>query len=616
MYLEINNELDWAIDIEGDGLPSTVVWCVCAVNLKTDEEWSSTDYSEIKEWFDLRGKEGCKFIAHNGLGYDFPTLNKLVGTKVLMSQIKDSLLYSMCYSPSLEGGHGLEAWGVRLRFPKGNFNDFSAFSPEMLTYCLQDARLCKKVYQELTKRMLRLGFTNAALDLEHKAWKLLKQQHQDGFAFDFQGALGLYATLREKENGIRDDILKVWPPKLEKLGTYKRPFKKDGTPSSNYLRHVVEYDLVQISDDRSEYSVFGPVSFNIGSPLQRVEKLLELGWIPREFTKETDKGGGGNPKVTDKGRLVPSLEEFVEVSDHPGPRLIAHWIEFNARANMINTWMEAYDERTGCIHGTLWLANTFRYRHSGPNTANIPAVRLNKQDEILYREEGVFTYEARDLWISRDRSRRRMVGVDAKGIQLRILAHYLNSTAFTEAVLSKDPHAANQKAMALPSRALAKTIIYAILMGAGDPRISKEANVSLSEARKHKKTFFDTVPVRALIDRLKNELRSKGRISLCDGTPVLVSSDHMVIPYLLQGDESKIMKFAMIRIAQQCRNKKIDAIQVGMIHDELQFDVLEKDVTEFIRICLDAFVAAGKYYNYNIPIEGDTKVGLTWAETH
>jgi hypothetical protein len=48
-----------------------------------------------------------------------------------------------------------------------------------------------------------------------------------------------------------------------------------------------------------------------------------------------------------------------------------------------------------------------------------------------------------------------------------------------------------------------------------------------------------TIPgFQELIDRLQNELLKTSRIRLCDGTPILVPSPHMVIPYLLQGDES------------------------------------------------------------------------------
>lgn len=141
----------WACDIEGDLIPSTKVWCLCAVNIKSGEEISITDTKEIADWVSRRKTEGCKFIFHNGLGYDAPTLNRILGTKLVVSDIIDSMILSMLYSPSLDGGHSLAAWGTRLKFPKGEHSDFSQLTDEMLAYCLQDARLCRRIFVELVR---------------------------------------------------------------------------------------------------------------------------------------------------------------------------------------------------------------------------------------------------------------------------------------------------------------------------------------------------------------------------------------------------------------------------------------------------------------------------------
>ena len=128
-------------------------------------------------------------------------------------------------------------------------------------------------------------------------------------------------------------------------------------------------------------------------PFGEFRKVIKFVWKPAA----DERTPTGNPKPTSKGKLVPSLVKFVESSGKEEPKLIARWMEVNARANMINTWIEAYNEDTGAIHGSLWLANTLRYRHSNPNTANIPAVRLDKENHPLLEEAGAFTYEARDL---------------------------------------------------------------------------------------------------------------------------------------------------------------------------------------------------------------------------
>ena len=613
MYLSPTNK-HWAIDIEGDGLPSSVIWCMCVQNVVTREKQSLVGHDAIRQWINQKLKDGCKFIGHNIIGYDAPTLNRLLGVRIGMNSIIDTMVMSMLYNPSLAGGHSLESWGFRLKFPKLGHTDFSRFSPEMLTYCEQDTSLCLAAYEALVSRMVKLKYTDVGIEVEHKSWQLIQKQQETGFAFNITGAHILYAKLREEENHLRDEIHAYWPPTLEHVETYKRPYKKDGSPSVNFTRHSEQYTRVEVRGD--EYLCFEYVTFNIGSPDQRVEKLLSLGWVPQEFTKT------GKPKPTDKGKLTPSLIRFVETSDRPEPALIAKWIEINSRANMVNTWMEAYNEDTKCIHGNIWLANTLRYRHSNPNTANIPAVRIRKLDDDtevpLLGAEGVYTYEARDLWTVRDLDRRTLVGVDAKGIQLRVLAHYLKNKQFTEAVLDGDPHSYNQQVGGFGTRAVAKTFIYAFLLGAGDGKVGQIIGGTTKDGREIKERFIGNFPgLEQLLKKLESQIRTTGRIRLCDGTALPVTAMHTRLGYLLQGDESRLMKKAAIITAAEVRRRNLDVLKVGDIHDEWQNDVLNEHVPEFKDdVCPAAFRASGEFFNYSLPIGCDSKVGLTWAQTH
>ena len=154
-------------------------------------------------------------------------------------------------------------------------------------------------------------------------------------------------------------------------------------------------------------------------------------------------------------------------------------------------------------------------------------------------------------------------------------------------------------------------------MGAGDARVSVEANVSLKEAKEAKAKFFATVPsLPDLVSKLEGELERTGRITLCDGSKILVSSPHMVIPYLLQGDESRLMRKAIVILMGKVRKAGLDVLKVGDIHDEWQFDVKTEHVDQFIELALESFIESGKFFNYNLPIEGDVKVGDNWAMTH
>jgi DNA polymerase-1 len=584
---------------------------VCVENAVTPEKRTFYSKEEFNDW----QKNDFIFVGHNLVAFDLPVLNRFWGTRIPIRRAVDTFVLSMLYSPSLAGGHSLEAWGQRLKLPKLEHKDFTQLSPEMVTYCENDVKVTKRLFSRLSQRMRDVGFTERGAGLETHSWHIIQnKQRRNGFPFDVERAHKLYCELRERQEELKNAIYRTWPPQMECVGTYKRARKRDGSPSANFLRHTQQYPRVEESDN-GEYSVFDWVEFNLGSPKQRVDKLLEVGWTPTTYTK------AGNPKVDED-----SLIKFAESSGNEAGRLLAKWLICYYRANALfvikkdgteGGWIPAYNEKTGAIHGNLWLAGSLRYRHDNPNTANIPSVRIGPDGHPKMGESGSWTYESSDLWTCGDASRYSLVGVDAKGIQLRILAHYLNDPEFNKAILSDDPHTYNQETWGLDSRAKAKTILYAIVMGAGDGRVASEANISLKDAKATKKQLFDRVPgFPRLIERLQNEWKKTGRITLCDGTPILVPQDYRVIPYLLQGDESKLMKQASIYLDEEIRRKKIEAYKCADVHDEWQYRVANEQLELFVEAALSCFPRAGQSFDYTIPIEGDAKVGKTWAETH
>lgn len=616
MYLQPTS-LHWACDIEADGLLEdvTTIHCVCVENVETGEQHAFTNKKDFHRWI----KPDYIFVGHNFIAYDVVVLNRLWKTNIPARKVVDTFVLSQLYTPTYTGGHSLEAWGQRLRFPKGSFNEWSKFSPEMLAYCRNDASLTARLFTRLTERMRTVGFTETGAEIEHLAWNIIQnKQRRHGFPFNKQKAEELYASLRHKENALKEEIFKVFPPKYTCVASFARRCRKDGTPTENYKRHSQQYPELRSRPDGG-YDAYDWVEFNLGSPSQRVEKLLEAGWTPVSFTPVTDKGGGGNPKVDEESLI--SFAETVSGDKAEAGKLIAKWLVLNSRANMIRTWLDAYNEKTGAIHGKVFIASTLRYRHTSPNTANIPAVRVNKDKGVLYGEAGTWAYECRDLFYA-GKPDFRLVGIDAKGIQLRILCNYAYSEEFLGQVLAGDPHTNNIKTLGLANKAAAKKFLYTTLMGGQGKRLAADQaafGTKLTEAqgRALRQKLIDSVPgFNDLIKRLEKELAKTGRIKLCDGTPILVPSPHMVIPYLLQGDESRIMKKASILLDTEIRKHGLRAFKVGDIHDEWQFVVANEDVSRFTELALGVFPITGRFFNYRVPIEGDAKCGLTWAETH
>ena len=622
MYLTPTDK-HWVFDIETDDLNATVIWVMCVENVVTGEAHAFTTYEEIKTFF--QDHSDCYFVGHNGINFDAPQVRRLANVVLPLRRIVDTFVLSSLYSPALAGGHSLEAWGIRLKLPKSSFNDFSHLSDEMIKYCQQDCKVTAELFRRLTARMRSVGFTENGCFIEHFAWDIIRRQRENGFAFDLPKAMELQAELQDVKDDLERKLHDKFPAQLLPVKQFKGATRKDGSVSAQFARHLEMYPRLETDPSNGNYTAYDWVEFKVSSPPQRVQKLLELGWKPREFTKPSKTHPSGQPQPTKKGELSPSLREFMEESGVEEVAYLALWMAVTGRLNAVKNWINLYNENTGCIHGQLWLANTLRYKHDKPNTANIPAVRMKewkdeegvKHEEPKKGREGLWTYEARDLWTTRDRDKRILVGVDAKGIQLRVLAHYLNDEQFTEAILSEDPHEANRQRLGLTSRPLTKTITYATLMGAGDARIAAEAKVTLKEAKEAKAKFFEQIPgLPKLINRLQSEAKRTGRITLCDGSRILVDKPHTVIPYLLQGDESRIMKMAAIYVDVAVRREKLDVLKCGDIHDEWQNDVARGDLERYLEICAESFAKAGRAFNYNLPIECDSKKGLTWAETH
>jgi DNA polymerase I len=611
-----HDERFWACDIEADNLldKATTIWCVGLINLKTKEKIECRSRSEFE---DFVGKHtSAIFVGHNFVAYDAVMLNRFWGAKIPIARIVDTFILSQLYNPNMVGGHSLEAWGRRLRYHKAAHSDFSCFTEEMMRYCMRDVMLTGLLFTKLSERMRQVGFTERGAEIEHKAWNIIQnRQKKAGFPFNIKGAQELYVSLRAQEESLKREIYKLWPPKLEVVATYKAARKKDGEYSAQYVRHRAQYPVIRELDD-GRYEVSDWVAFNLGSPLQRIEKLIDLGWRPVNLTKK------GNPRVDEDELLA-----FAESSGRPEVGYLAKWIVTNSRANMVNTWMEAYNDDTRAIHGNLFIASTLRYKHSSPNSANIPAVRLKKDDQgndqIQYEEAGAYTYEVRNLWTAGDEGW-SLVGVDGKGIQLRVLANYAYSDEFVARVLDGDPHSNNIKVLGLQNKAAAKKFLYTTLMGGGGAKLAVDQAqfgtvLTAREGNELKEKLIASIPgFGDLIEKLQRELEDTGRITLCDGSKIIVPSPHMVIPYLLQGDESRLMKQALIYLYEELvRHRLLEHVfKVADIHDEWQFRVRNEYVTTFTELCLPCFVRAGESFDYRVPIEGDFKVGKTWAATH
>ena len=613
-------------DIEANGLLDSVskVWCIVAKDYDTGEvfEWDPHNLHEFHSF----AKEVHHWIGHNFLGYDMKVLKKLMNIKIAGNRVTDTLLVSRLQQYSRPGGHSLAAWGKQLGFPKQDFTDFSEYTPQMLEYCKNDVELNYQVACYLKLEGKDYG-SKPAEEIEHASQYILDNQQEYGFALNVEKAIQLFTMFGNEANKLQAEILNEMPPIAKKVKEIEPKYKKDGTLSVVGLKFFNDHTVVQGPFTRIEWEVF-----NLASSKQKVNRLNPY-WSPVVRTKGyrnlLDKLNGHHEKgLTVTQEEFDDLQQYMwQVSEENLATLsedapqslkkLSEWAMYTARYKEVEGWLDALgdDDR---VHGTVYSigAITHRMSHNSPNMANIPG------SDSPYGEDcrSCFTVSNPDTHV--------LLGCDAAGIQLRILAHYMNDPDYTKEVVDGDIHNKNLEAMGIDkgtynaeekqwsARATAKTFIYAWLLGAGSEKVGLICGGSPDYGRRVASQFLDSLPALAALKKRAAKTARVGRLVGLDGRYIEIKSAHFALSCYLQGAESCIMKRAMVTSHIDIAKKGIDAKQVAVVHDEFQFEVLKEHADTLGAILVKNIINAGLHFKLNCPLDAGYKIGTTWADTH
>jgi DNA polymerase I-like protein with 3'-5' exonuclease and polymerase domains len=545
------------LDIETNSQHNKI-WLAVTRDIETGAVVSWKEANGLQKYLD-----SCDLIImHNGICFDAPVLRETWKITMKPSQVCDTLVLSRLLSPSLEGGHSLDAWGQRLGFPKGDFSDWDGgLTPEMETYCIQDTLVTEKLYKHLVAELKHQKFEQRSIDLEHKVQAIIAKQERNGFKLDERKATVLLSELTSKLAAIEVEMQSIFPAK-----TIERVSEKTG----KQLKAKVEV-------------------FNPGSRKQIGERLIEKGWKPDKFTET------GQP-IVDEGTL--------EGLDIPEAKAINEYLMLQKRVAQIESWLKALGS-DGRVHGKVITngAVTGRMTHMSPNMAQVP------------NSGSPYGEECRDLWTVEKGY--KLVGIDAAGLELRMLAHYMQDDAYTSEVVSGDIHTANQKAAGLETRNQAKTFIYAFLYGAGDAKIGKVVGAGAKEGQQLKARFLKNTPsLKELREKVGRIAQTSGTLPGLDGRRLQVRSDHAALNTLLQSAGAVVMKQALVILNDSLRRAKIDYKFVANVHDEWQIEVEESRADEAGQLGAKAIELAGTELKMRCPLAGEYKVGNSWKETH
>jgi DNA polymerase I-like protein with 3'-5' exonuclease and polymerase domains len=545
------------LDIETNSKHNNIWMCVTR-DIETDE---------VKVWKQASGLqkylEVCDLIImHNGINFDAPLLRKNWNVTMKLSQVYDTLVASRLLNPSLEDGHSLNAWGKRLGYAKGDFSDWDGgATPEMEEYCIQDTLVTAKLYNHLVTTLQSENFSQRSIDLEHNVQAIITKQEENGFKLDEVKALQLLALLKTKLDVIHLEMATIFPDKVE-----SGRVSKNGKP----LKDII-------------------TPFNPGSRKQIAERLQEKGWKPK--------------KHTEKGSVIVD-EAVLETLDYPEAKTLAEYMMLQKRIAQVESWLDTM-KSNGRVHGRLITcgAITGRMTHMSPNMAQVP------------NSGSPYGLDCRELWTVEKGN--KLVGIDASGLELRMLAHYMNDNAYTTEVVSGDIHTTNQKAAGLETRNQAKTFIYAFLYGAGSAKIGTIVGGSSKEGQRLIDSFLRNTPkLQELRQKVSRIYSTKGKLPGLDGRQLLCRSEHSAVNTLLQGAGAIVMKQALVLLDRKLKTAKIPYKFVANVHDEWQLEVQEAYAEQVGKFGVIAIEEAGQVLEMRCPLTGEYKVGNNWKETH
>ncbi len=542
-------------DIETDGLDATTIWCaVCRHNGESEVICNEKDFKDY-----VQRKAGATFVFHNGIGFDVPVVERLWDFTFHRALVTDTLILSRLADPSRSGGHSLRNWGNILGFAKGDHDDWSRLTTEMIDYCIRDVELTEAVYKRL---MVELdGFSQDSIDLEHEVQWVIQEQERNGWLLDERLCHVLCAKFKERMNEIESNLQALFPPVVE-----ERYSEKTGKRLKDKV-HV----------------------FNVGSRQQVAERLTAKGAVWKELTAT------GKPVVDEK-----TLKENHHV---PESAQVLEYLLLQKRYAQVNSWIEHVQE-DGRVHGRVITngAVTGRMTHQSPNMAQVPSVNSE------YGED------CRNCWIVPEG--RRLVGVDASGLELRMLAHYMGDEEFTNVLLRDDIHTRNQTAAGLATRPQAKTFIYAFLYGAGDAKIGSIVGGTAKDGSDLRARFLRNTPALEGLRERVGQASRKGYLIGLDGRRLWIRSEHSALNTLLQAAGAIIMKKALVLLDDYATQHKIDYRFVGNVHDEIQSEVVTEQAEKFGWLAVECIKASGLSFELRCPLDGEYKVGSTWTETH
>ncbi|MBN9514345.1 MAG: DNA polymerase I [Alphaproteobacteria bacterium] len=352
--------------------------------------------------------------------------------------------------------------------------------------------------------------------------------------------------------------------------------------------------------------------FNVGSPKQLGEILFDEQKLP-----------GGKRNKNGAWATDASVLDDLAAQGHALPvKILEHRQLAKLKSTYTDALMREVDAKTGRVHTSYHMtgAATGRLASTDPNLQNIP----------VRTEEG---RKIRQAFIAETGC--KLLSADYSQIELRLLAHVADIASLKQAFeRGDDIHAITASEMfGVPVKGMdplmrrrAKAINFGIIYGISAFGLANQLGIGQAEARDYIAKYFLRYPgIRDYMDNTKEYARKHGYVLTPFGRKIHLRFIHdksqgmrafaerAAINAPLQGGAADIIKRAMIRLPDALTAAKLKAKMLLQVHDELLFEVPEKELDKTKDVTRKIMEGAA---TLTVPLVVETGVGDNWAAAH
>ena len=351
--------------------------------------------------------------------------------------------------------------------------------------------------------------------------------------------------------------------------------------------------------------------FNLNSPKQIQTILYEKQKM--EILEKTPKG---QPSTSESVLQELALK-------HELPKLI---LEYRSLSKLRSTYTDKLplqiNSATQRLHTCYHQATvaTGRLSSSDPNLQNIP----------------IKTAEGRKIRLAFNAPDGSLIlAADYSQIELRIMAHLSEDQSLLSAFAAgEDIHSCtaadvfkiSQNEVSRSQRRAAKAINFGLIYGMSAFGLAKTLGINHYEAQKYIDMYFEHYPgVKHYMESIRVQAKNQGFVETAFHRrlylPNIKASNSTLRQYAeraainapMQGTAADIIKKAMVEIDSALSNETLEVKMVMQVHDELVFEVAEKDfdqASDLIRRLMENSISL------NVPLKVDIGFGKNWEEAH